>query len=93
MTKEMKEHIESEMRDAIESNDQTRMMRVIARSFVSLVDCQMKTAERVKEMKYESELRNARLTVAVVIARGIYAFLFGGGFLVAYKIAKMLEVL
>lgn len=51
MTEEMQKHIEDEIESAIESGDQARIQRVMARSFVSMVDCQRKTADRVKVMK------------------------------------------
>lgn len=50
MTREDVEHYTQEIKDAVKSGDRSRVQCAHARILVSMMDCQAKTADRVKEM-------------------------------------------
>ena len=57
MTIEMQALIEKEIADAEAAHDGERMQRAIARATLAMIDCQRKTAERVKELLAANEAR------------------------------------
>lgn len=50
MTQEDVKHYTQEIKDAVQSGDEARIRCAHARILVSMMDCQAKTADRVKEM-------------------------------------------
>lgn len=65
MTREQQEMIDREYNEAVQANDDKRILRAMGHAVISLVDCQRKTAERVKDMaerdhSFETELDNVR---------------------------------
>lgn len=55
MTAEMHEVLDREVADAVESGDNARIMRCMARYMTAMGDCQYKTADRVKSVKASVE--------------------------------------
>lgn len=51
MTQEMKQILDEEIETAIESGDENRLRRVMARYIMAIGDCQYKTSNRVKSVK------------------------------------------
>lgn len=51
MTQEMKEVLDKEVEDAMESQDEARLRRCMARYIMAIGDCQYKTSARVKSVK------------------------------------------
>lgn len=50
MTREQQEMIDREYTEALQANDDHRILRAIGRATIALVDCQRKTSDRVKDM-------------------------------------------
>ena len=50
MTREQQEMIDREYTEALQANDDKRILRAIGHATLSLVDCQRKTSDRVKDM-------------------------------------------
>lgn len=51
MTIEQKEMLDGEIKTAMESGDENRLRRVMARYIMAIGDCQYKTSNRVKSVK------------------------------------------
>ena len=65
MTREQQEMIDREYNEAIAANDDKRILRAIGHATISMVDCQRKTSDRVKELvekdhTIENELENMK---------------------------------
>lgn len=65
MTIEQQEMIDREYKDALRANDDQRILRAIGNATISLVDCQRKTSDRVKELiekdhTFENDLEDMR---------------------------------
>lgn len=86
MSPEMKELLTSQL-DTAQTRDE--IDRALVSSMKSLVDCQCKTAERVKELRIEADRRKARLDGAKWLW-GVLAMLAssGGGALILRLLAK-----
>lgn len=50
MTREQQEMIDREYNEAVAANDDKRILRAIGHATISMVDCQRKTADRVKDL-------------------------------------------
>ena len=50
MTKELKDTLDDEIKDALESGDEARINRCTARYVRAIGDCNYKTADRVKSL-------------------------------------------
>ena len=53
MTKELKETLDDEIKDALESGDEARINRCTARYVRAIGDCNYKTSDRVKTLVTE----------------------------------------
>lgn len=51
MTKDLKDILDKEITDALDSNDEGRIFRCTARYIQAIGDCQYKTSDRVKNIK------------------------------------------
>ena len=51
MTEELKSVLDKEIKDAMESHDEARLRRCMARYIMAIGDCQYKTSNRVKSVK------------------------------------------
>lgn len=65
MTREQQEMIDREYTEALQANDDKRILRAIGHATISLVDCQRKTSDRVKDMierdrTFENSLEDLR---------------------------------
>lgn len=80
MTAEMQKILDSELDDAMEANDEPRIMRVSARILSALMDCQRKTAERVKDHLVECDRLKQRFDGAKSLWAALrYIVAAGGG--------------
>lgn len=73
------------------TEDELRHAIVLA--LIAIVDCQLKTAERVKLLVSETERRQSRIDGARWMLRLLLGIGTGGGFAVAVKIMKATGVL
>lgn len=76
---------------AAKTPDEVRQAQTLA--LIAIVDCQLKTAERVKELLRERADASSRRAAVVWVSRALWAFGSGGGFFVVAKIAKVAGVL
>lgn len=79
MTLEMQEVLEREMDDALKIEDPARksdaVLTVLSHQMRALIDCQRKTAERVKSIVAEDEREKALRRGAVFAARCLWVIL------------------
>lgn len=62
-------------------------------ALIAIVDCQLKTAERVKELLRARADASSRRAAVVWMSRALWAFASGGGFVVVARLAKVAGVL
>ena len=67
MTAEMCNYISKEFKEAEDAGDRDRMNRIMVRAIVAMMDCQRKTADRVKELCAVREEAKAKLTGARLV--------------------------
>ncbi len=67
MTAEMQDLLEKEIADAEDARDQERISRAMSRAMLALIDCQRKTAERVKELCSAREAAKNRVKGAALL--------------------------
>ena len=61
MTEELQHSLERELEAALASGDDKRLDRAHSNIMLALIDCQRKTAERVKELRIEADRKQHRL--------------------------------
>lgn len=76
---------------AAKTPDEVRQAQMLA--LIAMVDCQLKTADRVKELLSARADASSRRAVVVWVSRALWAFGSGGGFVVVAKLAKIAGVL
>lgn len=97
MTLEMQEVLEREMDDALKIEDPARksdaVLTVLSHQMRALIDCQRKTAERVKSIVAEDEREKSERRGAVFAARCLWLALGALGGLVTggFTIYAMLK--
>ena len=64
MTAEMYDYISREFTEAEKAGDDERMSRIMVRAILAMMDCQRKTADRVKELCAVREEAKAKLSGA-----------------------------
>jgi hypothetical protein len=64
MTAEMYDYISREFTEAEKAGDDERMSRIMVRAILAMMDCQRKTADRVKELCAARETARAKLSGA-----------------------------
>ena len=79
MTAEMQDLLEKEIADAEDANDQERMSRAMSRAMLALIDCQRKTAERVKELCQAREAAKNRVKGAALLWDALKLVATAGG--------------
>lgn len=79
MTTEMQNYLAKEIAEAEEANDHARMERIMARAMLALIDCQRKTAERVKELCAEREAKKNRIVGATLLWNALKLVATAGG--------------
>lgn len=80
MTKEMQELIDRELNAALESDDAKLVERALINSQRALIDCQRKTAERVKDLVARADATSQRVKGAqAILAILRYVVAMGGG--------------
>ena len=67
MTIEQQESLSRELEAATESGDDKRLDRAHTNVLLALIDCQRKTADRVKEMRIEADRRKQRVEGARIL--------------------------
>lgn len=68
-------------------------MHAITLALIALVDCQRKTAERVKRLVKYEDAKAERITGAKWALRVVWGFGAGGGFAILVKGMKLMGVL
>lgn len=83
MTAELQESLRRELEAALEAGDDKRLNRAHSNILIALIDCQRKTADRVKALMVEADRKKARIE-GVKWLWGILAALAasGGGALI-----------
>ncbi len=67
MTTEMQDLLAAEITAAEDAHDQERMSRAMSRAMLALIDCQRKTAERVKDLCAAREAAKNRVKGAALL--------------------------
>ena len=60
MTEEQQDSLSRELEAAIESDDDARLTRAHSNILLALIDCQRKTADRVKELRIDRDREKHR---------------------------------
>lgn len=80
MTADQQAQIEREYNDAVATGDSAQIMRAVGHAVMALVDCQRKTADRVKEMRVEADRAKHRIEGVKLAARvARFVATLGGG--------------
>ena len=67
MTEELQSSLARELEAAVDSGDDKRLNRAHSNILLALMDCQRKTAERVKELRIEADRKQHRLQGAKLL--------------------------
>ena len=79
MTIEQQESLSRELEAAVKSGDDKLLDRAHSNILLALIDCQRKTADRVKELRVEADRKKQRLEGAKWLWGILGAFAASGG--------------
>lgn len=79
MTTEMQDLLAAEITAAEDAHDQDRMSRAMSRAMLALIDCQRKTAERVKDLCAAREAAKNRAKGAALLWDALKLVATAGG--------------
>ena len=85
MTLELQQTLGRELDDAIASGDAKRIDRAHTNILLALIDCQRKTAERVKELHRDATARRHKIEGAAVLWKVLQLLAASGGGAVVLK--------
>ena len=86
MTKEQQEYLARDLEDAMTSGDAKRIDRAHSNILLALIDCQRKTADRVKELMIDADRRKNRLEGASWLWKVLQLFAASGGGAIILKL-------
>ena len=86
MTLELQQTLGRELDDAINSGDAKRIDRAHSNILLALIDCQRKTADRVKELHGESTAKKHRIEGATMLWKLLQLIAASGGGAIVLKL-------
>lgn len=86
MTKEQQEYLARDLEDAMTSGDEKRIDRAHSNILLALIDCQRKTADRVKELMIDADRRKNRLEGASWLWKVLQVVAASGGGAIILKL-------